>query len=195
MRFLGNLNEGEEFRIAHPKQPSLNGFKMEQRCIYRVTKVFPQAPYYTIAKKVVHPDESRIYSLGPRTPVIFPMEPSPTEEQVLRFIGGLPKKVVLGFRLLWDGKTDVRRQCQPQALIILKLMFSAGKDYYNVEDIRTLMAENFDKAVGVAGRLTGFAVFSFYRRRLVSLGLIEEICDDAPASEGARQANLQGVLQ
>ena len=95
MRFIRTLGPGDKFRVAHPKQFSVNSRPMPRDQVFKVQKVYEMSPYYTLA--IQESGSSGIYSLMPGTPVLFVKEPDPTEEEILEFLDlrqGTKKKVV-----------------------------------------------------------------------------------------------------
>ena len=190
MRFLRTLGVGDRFRPAHPRQTSLNKRKMERTTTYKVTKVYPMSPHTTVAVHDKKPDDG-FYSLGPGTPVLLPREISPSEDEVMRFIGVKKKHRLVGYRVLWDGKLPLQGIIPPQAIAAMKLMFSLGKVEYTVTEINVLFNEYYEKFWGRPVKRDPCQILQFYRRYLVNHCLIEEIVDNSPIPGGVSDANLQ----
>ena len=190
MRFLRSLGEGDRFRVAHPRQISLNGRTMDRVCVFRITKVYPMAPHAAISVLTARPKDG-FYSLGPGTPVLLPKEPDPAEDEVLRFIGVRSKRRVVAYRILWDGKTDLSGIIPPQAIAAMRLMLAFGKSEYGVRELNALFDEHYEKFWGRPVKRDACYIMQFYRRYMVNHGLIEEIVDIGPIPGSVRMANLQ----
>lgn len=194
MRFLRTLSEGDKFRPAWNKQVSLNGRLMPREVVFRITKVYPQSPYTTIAVEA-NGNRGGIFSLGPGTPVLLPKELNPTEEEVQKFLSKRGRKIVVAYKLKWDGKTTLRWMVTPQAEAVLKLMFAMGKREYDRNELHKLLDKHFQRFLGRPSKLTGRHVLLYYRRSLANLGLIEEIVDEAPQTQGEVAANINAVME
>lgn len=190
MRFLNSLGEEDRFRVAHPRQTSLNKRPMPRDQVFRVKKVYLMTPNVTISVREEDPKDG-FYSLGPRTPVLSPGEPNPTEEAVMRFLGVKTRKKVVGYRVLWDGKTDLSRIIPPQAIAAMKLVHAIGQSEYRVRDIHDIFRTHYEKFWGRPIKGDAAIVFFFYRRHLVNHGLLEEIVDSSRIPNAVREANLQ----
>ncbi len=186
------MTEGDRFRVAHPRQISLNKRRMPREVTYHVTRVYEMKPNTIISVEEANPGDG-FYSLGPKTPVLLPKEPDPTEEEVLKFLGVQSKKRVVAYRVLWDGKLDLAGVVPPQAVACMKLMFSMGKDTYTVRELNELFTQHYEKFLGKPTPMMPSSVISFYRRHLVNKGLMEEIVDVGPIPLSVREANLQEV--
>lgn len=193
MTFIQALHEGDKFRPAHASQVSLNRRQMPRTEIYKITKVYPQSPYYTISVMVSNPKDG-IYSLGPRTPVIRPKAPLPLEADILEFLKVKNNREIVGYKLLWDGTTDLSGRCAPQAAALVKMMFAFGKGVYEARELHAIANRHLSKFLnGRELKRDAVYILRFYRRHLVSAGLIEEIVDDAPTPEQLLDAGLGGT--
>jgi len=193
VRFLRTLDVGDRFKPAHPRQVSLNNRKMERTATYRVSKVYPMSPYTSIALDENNPNDG-FYSLGPGTPVLLPMEIFPSEEEIRDFIGAKKKTRVVAYKLLWDGRSTLSGIIPPQAIAALQLMFAFGRTEYDAHYLVKLFEQHYERFWGRPVKRHPYYIMLFYRRYMVSHGLIEEVVDDAPLPESAREANLQEVL-
>jgi hypothetical protein len=191
VRFLRSLGEGDKFRPAHPRQVSLNMRPMPRSSVFKITKVFPQSPHLTISETE---GEKGIFSLGPGTPVLLPKEMDPTERDIVKFLAPRGNKKVVGYKLLWDGKMELGGIATPQARAVLKLMFVMGKKEYGLTELNHMFDAHYETFLGKPSKVQGYHALIFYRRYLVDKGLIEEIVDDAPATQAVRDANLQEAL-
>ena len=166
---------------------------MPRDVTFCIKKVYQMAPYLTIAVHDKKPDDG-FYSLGPGTPVLLPREISPSEAEVMRFIGVKKKHRLVGYRVLWDGKLPLQGIIPPQAIAAMKLMFSLGKVEYTVTEINVLFNEYYEKFWGRPVKRDPCQILQFYRRYLVNHALIEEIVDSSPIPDSVREANLQEVF-
>ena len=197
MRFLDSLVEGSKFRVAHPRQRSLNGREMPRALVFQVTKVYPMSPCITISKAIHSPwpkAEKGFYSLGPRTPILSPKEPDPTEEEVLRFIGVTRKKRIVGYRLLWDGKVDLRKLIPPRAIAVAKIMYMVGRTEYETKELISLLEKHFSRFY--PGKAQSQVQWSFWscKNLMLDSGVIAEIVDSPPIPAEISDANLQEVV-
>ena len=119
MRTIKNLNVGDKFRPAVERIVSINGRVMLQSEVYTITKVFAQAPYFSIA---TNPQRNGVFSLHPDTLVIRPRDAAPSPDDVQSLLSPKAKKQVIGYRLLWDGRSNIRPFVTPQAMAILLIM-------------------------------------------------------------------------
>jgi hypothetical protein len=190
MRFLRTLAEGDRFRVAHPRQVSLNKRPMPRDSVFRVKKVYPMAPHTTISMLDYSPDGG-FYSLGPGTPVLLPMEPDPSEEEVMEFIGVKTKKRVVAYKVLWDGKTNLSGIVPPQAIAAMKLMHAMGKSEYGVHELNEIFNKYYERFWGKPVKRDAIVILLYYRRYLVNHGLLEEVVDVGPIPGSVREANLQ----
>ena len=186
---MQSIGVGESFRVAHPHQKSMNGLLMPREAIFVVKRIYEMAPYLTISNK--KGDATTIYSLGPRTPVLFPKEKDPTEEEVFIFLGIRSRKQVLYYKLLWDGRSDIGKLLAPQAAALLRLMYSYGHAEFPARELHRLMNDKFDDFFGRPAKVSGSGVFKAYRRHLVARGFLEEVVDKAPVPRSVVEANLQ----
>jgi hypothetical protein len=193
MRFLRNLGVGDSFRPAHPRQQSLNKRSMARDSTYKILKVYPMAPNLVISSRVDAPEDG-FYSLGPNTPVLLPKEFDPSEKEVLAFLNRKSRLKALGYRVTWDGVTDISGLLPAQGVAMAKLLFSYGNREITMPEIIELTRRHFEAFWGRKGRQSGEWVFRYYRRFLLDRGIIEEIVGEAPVTEAIRDANLQEVL-
>lgn len=193
MRFLRTLSVGDRFRPAHPGQESLNRKKMSRETVYRILKVYSQSPHLAISHPEDRP-ESDIFSLGPKTPVLLPKEFDPTEEEIIRFLNPQGNKRVVGYRVLWDGKTDISHMLSPAMMAAMKLMVAFGKKQYDPRDLKRLFVDHYDRFLGRPSKMDGEHAFILIKRRLVNLGLLEEVVDVAPKTRAVTDANLQNLI-
>jgi hypothetical protein len=191
MLFLKSLGVGDLFRVAHPSQTSLNKRKMPRDHTFKITKVYPMAPYVAISVRLGMGPEDGFYSLGPKTPVLYPKEVNPSEASILKFLGVKYRKKPIGYRLNWDGKIDISKQVTPQAYAILKMMLALGQKEYSAQEIHEACNTQYARFLGYSPSCVGYYYFKFYRRLLVSKGLIDEIVDDRPIPPAVAEANLQ----
>jgi hypothetical protein len=190
MRFLKYLDVGDRFRPAHSRAVSLNNRKMPRTDVYKVIRVYEMSPHLTIAARESSPDDG-FYSLGPDVPVLHPLEPDPSEEEVRQFIGVKVRRKVVAYKVLWDGKTDLRGIVSPQAAAAMKLMYAMGKPVYGLRELNVLFSKHFKKFWNKPLKYDASLILATYHRKLVSQGLIEEIVDVGPIPESVREANLQ----
>jgi len=190
MRFLRGLDVGDRFRLAHPRQISLNNRRMERSTIYRIEKIYPMDPYLTIAVEDGRPSDG-FYSLRPDAPVLHPLEPEPSEGELAQFIGGKFRRKVVAYKVLWDGKTDLRGVVTPQAAAAMKLMYAIGKPVYGLRELNVLFNKHFKEFWNKPLKCDAALILTTYHRMLVSQGLIEEIVDVGPIPKSVREANLQ----
>jgi hypothetical protein len=191
MFLLKALGQGDKFRPAHPRQLSLNNRLMSRGSLYRVERIFPQSPHLYISVDVSNPLDKLKYSLRPMTPVLLGREPLPTEDEVLQFLSpAARRKVVLGYRLLWDGKTPLGNVITPQATLLLEFLYAFGKREYGSTEIKLLLKERFEAFVG-RGTRSGTKLLSQYAKYLASAGLLEELVADGAVPSSIREANLQ----
>ena len=193
MRFLGNLAVGEKFCTAHPRQQSLNGLWMPPNRVFRIVKVYPMSPY-TVISKLDGDSSDVVYSLGQRTPVRPPLEPRPTENEVLAFIGVKERRKPVAYRLLWDGKMPLVGILNKGQIAIMNMMFALGRSVYPVSEFPALVDEHLPKFLGKKQRVGGIYLFKWHKVRLIANGLIEEVFGDVPISEEVVAANLQEVI-
>lgn len=188
MRFLRNLGLGDRFRIAEPNKLSCNNRPINRGQVLKVEKIFPQTPnvYVCYLSGSKH---KGIFTLLPGTPVLFPNEPTPTDEEVRNFITGKPRLRVVGYRCTWDGKTDLADVLQPQAIAIIKMMYSLGRPIFEASSLHKLCNTHFEKFFGRRAKVDGSKVFTYYRRLLVNRGLLEEVIDDSPVSLNEQEAS------
>lgn len=193
MRLIGSLDPPAKFRVAHPRQHSLNGKRMPRETTFQVIRAFPMAPHYRISIKEFGPKDE-FYSLPPGAPVLSVLESDPTEEQVAEFLEVKPRVRVIAYRVLWDGQTELRGILGPQATAIMRMLFALGKSEYSLPEVNVAMNSHFPKFFG---RPVSFpqGVFTFYRRRLVGLGLLEEVTTGADVAAAVVAANLQDVWE
>lgn len=181
MFYLSTLDVGHRFRVARPDQKSLNNLEMPRECIFRVTKIFSQSPFYVISVKDDGPDQP-IYSLGHKTPVILPKEHNPSEESIAAFIGVKRRKKTVGYTVLWDGATPLNGLTTRGAAAVLKMLFTLGKVTYSPVEVRKATREHIRKFT--KERISEFTVY-YAMNVLVYDGLVAVITDDAPdKSEG-----------
>lgn len=189
MQYLSTLSIKDRFKPATTHK-SLNGRVVSPSQIYAITKIYPMSPYLTIAVSEKNPEDG-FYSLHPKTPVLLPKELVPSKEKILKFLGATKKKKVLGYRLLWDGEMSLEGLLAPQAIAAMKLLFSAGKREFDVEEIGVLFNELYTKFWGRVIKRDALQIFFFYRRHLVNYGLLEEIVDDAPIHKALAEAHME----
>lgn len=167
-------------------QPDLNGATIGRCTIYRVVRAYPQSPHIRIC---VGDDDDSVarktyYALGPRTPVLFPSEFDPTEDEVEKFLLGSKRSTIVGYRILWNGDPEKIKTLRPQAAAAMKALLVEGRREHTVNSL----GESLDRGFGQfyrrsePSKCSGREVFRFYRTRLVALGLIE-VVTDAPLTE------------
>jgi len=191
MIFLKNLDIGNTFRVAHPRQVSLNHRRMPTDVVYKIKKVFQMSPHTVIVTNL-HDDS--IYSLGPDTPVLSQGEPSPSESQVLAFLGRgtkKNKKKVVGYRLLWDGKIALKGIVPENAAALVRFIFALGKEEFDANEISCALRGGFARANKKLS--SGADDFGHNKGLLIRKGLLEEILVDAPTPDAIIKANLQEV--
>lgn len=192
MRRLKELNETDKFRPANPKQISLNNREMDRQKVYLVTRIYAQSPFYRVCVEQEKPDNG-FYTLGPNTPVLFPRDENPREDDVVKFLIPKSQKIVIGFKLLWDGKTSLARLLNPTEQTIVKVLFALGQEYFPLDEFNyAIMMSSFRKA-GV--HLKGYRMFTRLRLKLVNKGMLKEVLDERPLSPEAREANLGAQIR
>ncbi len=188
MRKISSLNVGDEFRPAHPRQKSANNLPMDRAQVYVVSKIFEQSPgFYVCATR---PKTKGDYTLPPGTPILYVREPDPTVEQVMEFLGAGRKKRlrVIGYKILWDGKTELK--LAPQAKALMQVLLVVGGGEVNAKELHKIFGKHLHRFWDGPLRRSGQYYFQFYRRVLIDQGLIEEVLDKATVPPGVRDANL-----
>lgn len=193
MHFLGSMNVGDRFRVAHPRQISLNRRTMSRDLTFQVTKVYEQTPRLIVAKVVG--DGEGIYSLNPGTPVLYPAAPNPTELQVFEFLSRrTTRKKVVAYRMLWDGSTDLVQLLSPLGRAVIRTLYVLGSKEIDVKDAATLVRENLPQFLERGIKMpVGFALKN-YRRYLVEKGMLEEIVGEPTVPDSVVDANLQEYM-
>lgn len=191
MRVLNSLSEGDSFRPAREDQYSLNNRKMDRSSTYSITKVYPMTPHTVIAVRDSDPSDG-FYSLNSGTIVLLPKEFNPSDEQILHFLRPRGRKKVVGYKLLWNGKTSLHGVVGAQCQAIVKIMFVVGKKEYSHEDLVEIISANIEKFLPKQPLRSIGSMIASLGRHLVNNGLVEEIVDDAPANEAVINANLHG---
>ena len=77
----------------------------------------------------------------------------------------------------------------------MRLMASCGKTEYTTNELVKLFDQHFEKFYGKRCKSAGSGVFLFYRRRLVALGLLQELVAAGPVPTSVREANLQETMR
>lgn len=194
MRFLRTLDVADLFRVAHPRQVSLNNRRMPRDVTYKIVKVYPMAPHAVVSVNSENPKDG-FWTLGPGTPVLLPKDFDPSEDEVLRFLGVKTKKRVIAYKVTWDGKTDLSRVLTPQAVAAMKLMHAVGKSEYSARELHALFTKHYEKFQGRPYKSDAAALLLYYRRHMVNQGLLEEVVDVGPIPASVREANLQEVYR
>lgn len=190
MRRLSALNEGDRFRIAHPRQLSMNLRKMNQRSIYRITRVYDQEPRLVICVNDGMPRDG-IYSLKSGTPVLFPLESDPTEDQVFTFLGARRRKRTIAIELNWDGETPLHGVVAPQGAAFVTAMYALGIKRASLTDLINMIEPHWKKFASRRGTKDVARIFIAHRRKLVQEGLISEVMDAERVPQSVIEAGLQ----
>lgn len=175
VRLLQNLGPGDVFRIARAQQASLNRLPLSREDVLVVTKVYAQSPYTVICKKQGSPTQ---YSLPPGTPVLFPSEPDPEDEDILQFLSPVSRKKVVGYKVLWDGTEQLEPLLSPQAAACLRLAYAVGRKELPSRELNDLMLKHLPKFLLKKSKADSRVVFMAVRRLLVDRGFLGEIVDE-----------------
>lgn len=189
MRKLSALNEGDRFRTAHPRQQSLNRRRMDREHVFRVKSVYQQSPYTVIS---VREDDlfGGIYSLRPGTPVLFPRDLDPSEEEVYAFLGVAKRRRTTHVRLNWDGQSSLE-SLPPQAAALVRGMYVLGIVEASPTEIAARVAPHIAKFIENPGVTGVTSLLRFYKRKLVNEGFMTEFVDLCTTPASVIEAGLQ----
>lgn len=173
---LSALEEGEKFRAAHPLQVSANGIEMPREQVFRVDRIYPTPPHIRVCYLTKSKDV-RPRTLYPDAPVLRPSTPLPTRERVEAFlIEAGTTRMVVGYRICYDGTADLRLFLQPQEARVFNRLYLTGKSEFSMPELLTELVR-FDPSA----KLTGNALFYHYAPHLREVGLIQPILDEGPS--------------
>ena len=192
MQFIGKLNVGDRFRVAHKFQKSLNYKQLDRGVVYEVTRKFEQSPHLVIFKDA----GGAQYSLRPDTPTLYPSEPNPTDEAIARFLSpSAGRKKVVGYRMLWDGEADLRPLLSPLGRSVIRALFVVGSRTMEASEAHELLREHLPRFLERGIKMPIDQVLLNYRRYLVDKGLLAEIVDEKRTHDRIVLANLQEELR
>lgn len=191
MRLIRSLSVGDEFRPAHPRQPSANRREMAGDKVYRVIKVYSQAPNYSVCEEVEN-SAAGIFTLPPGAPVVAPSESAPTEREVLKFLVRRKLSGSTKYRVLWSGEPEALSLLKPNASSLIKAVYATCASQVTRSEmmlVATTRVVDGDGRIGMTFPNIDLAI-----KQLISVGLIEEV-DDELVPDAVRAANLQGMFK
>jgi hypothetical protein len=184
LKKASTLGVGDTFQVAHPQQLSANGRPMAQGQTFKVSKVFPQAPYYVISKSG---NVDGIFSLPPDAVVLAVGERKPGIEEIEDFLGVRVKAKVVGYRMLWNGRTTLGSLSNRAAAVVKVFMALGVVDFDRKRGVE-ICERHLDKFY--ASKSSSSVVFYHAMKELVKRGFIEESLDRGSVPEKLRSAGL-----
>jgi hypothetical protein len=188
MKKIGDLAVGSRFCTANDAQVSMNELPMAPTTTYEVVKMFPVAPFFVVS--VVVGTSAPKYTLSPETLVLAQGEPRPSEEEFARL--ALPRytKKVVGYRVCWDGKSNLSLVLNQSAEAVARCIFALGRPEWQAKELAAAVGRHVGRFIPAESRATPRTAFYFAARKLVEVGVLTEIVAEDDTARMIREGKI-----